>query len=151
MQNELQEIVKHVIYKLRETGQPYTEATIAFIAQTTISEKTKKFYFEEDIDVETLKKIKDEVVESIKNFDPVAMQTIQMQIMYDDAFFENELIKQEYVKNQSIESGRLIDDVEFIKNRWCLCKLKIQKISKGSRYYIKRYFNFSFSKIKICF
>ena len=34
--------------------------------------------------------------------------------MFDDAFFENEINKQDFVKNQSVESGRLIDDVIFI-------------------------------------
>ena len=48
----------------------------------------------------------------------VALQTIEMQIMFDDAFFENELNKQELVKNQSIESGRLIDDV-FLLEKGC--------------------------------
>ena len=32
MQQDLQEIVKHVIHRLREKGKPLTEAMIAFIA-----------------------------------------------------------------------------------------------------------------------
>ncbi len=37
MQQELQEIVKHAIYVLRERGKPLTEAMIAFVAQTIIN------------------------------------------------------------------------------------------------------------------
>ena len=86
---------------------------IAFIAQTVINPGTQKFFFEETVHKEHVSIINGQIAKLIENYNPVNLKTIELQIMFDDYFFEIEILKQEQVKQQSVDSGKLIDDVLY--------------------------------------
>lgn len=74
-----------------------------------------------------------------------------MQIMFDDAFFENEIIKQEQVKNQSIESGKLIDDVILFKLDCLFANQELKGLRKFGYLIQKNIFLSYFQKQKFTF
>ena len=47
--NQIEEIVKPILYESREKGHQVTATLAAYIAQTIYNEDTKKFYLEDDV------------------------------------------------------------------------------------------------------
>lgn len=88
--SHLDEIVKQVIYKSREIGNPVTETLAAFIAQTLLkpskihflfnSLETDKFFSEEKLNDKDIDTIIQMTLEKLTHQDTAPMKTIQMQI-----------------------------------------------------------------------
>jgi len=47
--NQIEEIVKPILYECREKGHQVTATLAAYIAQTIYNHETKRFYLEDDI------------------------------------------------------------------------------------------------------
>jgi len=115
--SHLEEIVKVVIYKSREIGNPVTETLAAFIAQTVLKPKTNKFFSEEKIDEKDIEAIIDLTLQKLSNLNTPSMKTIQMQIQYETKYLDFEYRKQERLKIQSQETGKLIDEIVTLDTR----------------------------------
>lgn len=69
------------------------------------------------------------------------MKTIELQVTYNTQLLESQKASEENNKNQSIESGKLIDDVLSLE-------VKNAKDFEGLTQLYKRIFNFLLFKIK---
>ncbi|KAL4475445.1 hypothetical protein ABPG72_022080 [Tetrahymena utriculariae] len=139
--NQLEEIVKYVIYKCRENNHPVTETLAAFVTQTIYNPKTDRFYLEDKLTASQVDELKATVLQKLSQIDKPNMKTIQMQISYDSAYIESEIQRQERIKNQSIETGKLTDEVVSLE-------IKNAKDFEGLTVLFKKIFNFLLYKNK---
>ena len=108
---DLDIIVKMIIYKCRELGNPITEPLAAYIAQTVINPETGKFYMEEQLSEEEAKELAEKVITRLQEVTSPSLNTIKLQIGYDSAYVQQEYQRQQNITNLSHESNRLIDEI----------------------------------------
>ena len=108
---DLDIIVKMIIYKCRELGNPVTEPLAAYVAQTIINEDTGKFYMENQLSEEEAKDLAEKVIEKLQDTKSPSLNTIKLQIGYDSAYVQQEYQRQQNITNLSHESNRLIDEI----------------------------------------
>ena len=108
--NQIEKIVKPILYECREKGHQVTATLAAYIAQTIYNKDTKKFYLEDDImnNPELKNKVIQLSLEKLKKTDLPNMQTIRMQIAYEYAFIAQETLRQEQITKQSISPNSSI-------------------------------------------
>jgi hypothetical protein len=78
-------IVKMVIYKCRELGNPVTETLAAYIAQTTMNPQSGRFYLEKQINQEEATILVEDTIARLQHTEP-SLNTIKLQIGYDSAY-----------------------------------------------------------------
>lgn len=83
-------IVKMVIYKCRELGNPVTETLAAYIAQTTMNPQSGRFYLEKQINQEEATILVENTIERLQQTEP-SLNTIKLQIGYDSAYVKQEV------------------------------------------------------------
>jgi len=108
---ELEDIVKLVIYKCRESGNPITETLAAYVAQTTMNPTNAKFFLESRLTESEAQELVDKTVEKLALQDYPPLETIKMQIGYDSAFVQQEFMRQHILTTQSHESNKHIDEI----------------------------------------
>ncbi|EGR33080.1 hypothetical protein IMG5_062210, partial [Ichthyophthirius multifiliis] len=114
---------------------------LAFIAQTIYNQKTDRFYLEDKLFPSQIEELNHLVLEKLSQIDKPSMKTIQMQISYDSSFIESEMQRQERIKIQSIETGKLTDGVVTLE-------IKNAKDFEGLTILFKKIFNFLLHKNK---
>lgn len=60
--SDLEIIVKMIIYKCRELGNPVTETLAAYVAQTTLNPNTNKFFLETQMTEDEAKELVEKVI-----------------------------------------------------------------------------------------
>lgn len=108
---DLDIIVKMIIYKCRELGNPVTEPLAAYVAQTIINPDTGKFYMEGQLSEEEAKELAERVIDRLQETKSSSLNTIKLQIGYDSAYVQQEYQRQQNITNLSHESNRLIDEI----------------------------------------
>ena len=93
--DQLNEVVKYILYKSRENNTPVTEIMATFIAQVIYNPRTQRFYLEDRLSESELRELKEEAIKKIAGRDSAQMKTIELQITYDTEFLEAELRKQQ--------------------------------------------------------
>lgn len=89
-----------------------------------------------------LRELKEEAIKKVYAKDSAQMKTIELQITYDTEFLEAERDKQQRMRDQSMESGRLIDDAVDLE-------VKNAKDFEGLTQLYKKVFNFLLYKNKV--
>lgn len=74
-----EDVVRWIVYRCREEGHPVTEALAAYIAHTTVSNATGKFYVEYGIRTEAdAKTLVDLAVNKLSLQGDAAVETLKM-------------------------------------------------------------------------
>lgn len=108
---DLDIIVKMIIYKCRELGNPVTEPLAAYVAQTIVNDESGKFYMESQLAEEEAKELAEKVIDRLQDTKSPSLNTIKLQIGYDSAYVQQEYQRQQNITNLSHESNRLIDEI----------------------------------------
>ena len=141
---DLDIIVKMIIYKCRELGDPVTEPLAAYISQTTINPETGRFYMESQLSEEEAKELAEKVIERLQELKSASLNTIKLQIGYDSAYVQQEYQRQQY---------RLIDDIVSFEpisvNDFEGITRLYKQIFKYLLYKNKQHINSNFSAIKL--
>lgn len=101
-------IVKMVIYKCRELGNPVTETLAAYVAQTTLNKRklnprefnvdvilgTGKFFLEGQVTEDEAKKLVKKTIKRLQQIESPSLNTIKLQIGYDSAYVRQEVQRQ---------------------------------------------------------
>ncbi|XP_051912618.1 cilia- and flagella-associated protein 206-like [Hippocampus zosterae] len=88
---QLNEVVKFILYKSRESNHPLTEVMAYYLAQ--------------------LREVKELALKKIQARDQPAMKTLLMQVAFNTSQFEIESRREEDSRARAEESGKLIDEV----------------------------------------
>jgi len=114
---DLSFIVKMVIYKCRELGNPVTETLAAYVAQTMLNKNTGAFYLENAMNETEAQNLVDMTIKRLQEVNQPSLNTIKLQIGYDSAYVKQEVARQQNITNLSHDSNRLIDEIVSFEPR----------------------------------
>ena len=83
---DLSLIVQMVIYKCRELNNPVTETLAAYVAQTTLNDRTGRFFLENQMTEQEAEQLVNQTIERLSMTLSPSLNTIKLQIGYDSAY-----------------------------------------------------------------
>jgi hypothetical protein len=63
--DQLNEVVKYILYRCRENNTPITEIMANFVAQTIFNPRTEKFYLEDKLSESEMRELKEAAIKRI--------------------------------------------------------------------------------------
>jgi hypothetical protein len=133
---EIEDVVKAVVYRSREEGNPVTEVLAGYVVHTMLNPDSNTFFvdsgFKSDAEGRRLIELS---VNRLKAREDPALETLKLQAAYDSSFLHQEYLKQQFISIQSQETNGLIDEIVN-------CETRGGNDFEGITVLYKRIFNF---------
>lgn len=133
---EIEDVVKAVVYRSREEGNPVTEVLAGYVVHTMLNPDSHSFFVDSGLKSDSdSRRLIELSVNRLKEKDDPALETLKLQAAYDSSFLHQEYLKQQFISIQSQETNTLIDDIVN-------CETRGGNDFEGITVLYKRIFNF---------